>query len=174
MPILDDSPPSYSNETPTEVLPVSNTLPIRITHPPKTDFRKYNIPQSTTSGDQLQTTVNIPKTTLRYQSLLQLLQEQAALPPKPLVRIIGTNEDNYASYNNRNKIDFDLSLNILPFIIALGQNQRNYLRLPVSSSTGTLPGRREGPGGLEDCARRFCKETAEIQRQVISDPNAHQ
>ncbi|MCJ1453676.1 hypothetical protein MMC28_004024 [Mycoblastus sanguinarius] len=137
--------------------------------PPSTiPFQSYQLPHSTLSLDKTTTTTSSSDLTSDVPALLSLLQAQAALPPKPLVRIKGSHSEYGAAYGP-DKIDFDVVLNVMP-LLRQGGSLQVMPGEDQASSTGK--GEKNGVmgdngGSLEEWARRFCADDAESKSFVL-------
>jgi hypothetical protein len=162
-------PPAYSNGD-------SNSQPESGSLQPVTsvqfDLRQYQIPHFTISEDQTTVTTTSPLYTSNPGALIELLQHQAALPPKPLVRIKGTHSEYGASYGPI-RTDFDLTMNLMPLIVRAGTDKWNYLRILSPGENcfrvgGMLASEKEDMG-LDEWARRFCDDQAASKRYGFWD-----
>ena len=166
---IPDLPPSY---TATPQVPQSSrstacTGPIAPLH---INFSGYNFPQSETSEDRTTTTSTCPIFTADSAALVKLLCEQASLPPKPVIRILG-NRSEHGPGIGPDKIDFDLTLNMMPLIVRPGPNSWHTVRMQSptcdSSVSGPQYGMRENDKlEMIKSAKRYCKGPADTQRYV--------
>lgn len=163
--LTEDRPPAYSNGYLTAQSEGSFLSPV--TSLRNIDFHKYELPQSTISEDQLTTTTTFPIFTSNSEALIELLHKQAALPPKRLVRIRGTHSEYGASYGPI-RMDFDLTLNLLPLIMRAGTDKWNYFRVLPAGKNGFCNSEKQASQqegvGVEELAQRFCDDPAEFKR----------
>ena len=168
-------PPSYADVRPAvaSMAPDMRLLLGLNTRLLNLDFQQYNLPQSVTSDDQTTVITTHPMYSSDVQALIKLLQHQAALPPKPVVRIRGTHSEYGTSYGP-DKIDFDLMLNIMPLILRAESERWNYLKVDSTSHPAARSesndekkedvfSSKDGDVGLEEWARRFCDDEAEAK-----------
>jgi hypothetical protein len=156
-----DHPPNYSANT-SFVSSMSNLLPIADF--PCIDFSSYRLPQGTISDDKTTCITTEPELTHDAAALLKLLQEQATLAPKPVVRITGTHVDWVYSWGNT-RTDFDVTLDIMPLILQTATVPLSYISVqPVSNSSSDI-------SSLRSWVQRFCNDTAESKRYVQPFPD---
>ncbi|KAI7973604.1 hypothetical protein EIK77_004210 [Talaromyces pinophilus] len=176
---------TFTSEPPPYSSPVSNTAiprrPIRTAAAPVTststsatfpliDFSKYTIPDSSLSKDGSTISTYHPAFSTNPASLVRFIQEQAALPPLPYIHILGDD-------NGGLQRDFDIKINMLPmFLNQTGngnQNRWNYVKL-VADGESAYRGRSDAgisptvKGGLDEWAKRFCKEGSAVKSYVFS------
>ncbi|GIC93076.1 uncharacterized protein Aud_009555 [Aspergillus udagawae] len=114
-------PPAYSStatSTPVSTSPRSLTLTLSqdLHQPPlftSLDFSRYQFPGAMLTDDHVTTVTRHEDFSRDSGALLRLMQEQAQLPPKLLVRIRGTHSE-----YGETKDDFDLTLNLLPLLVS--------------------------------------------------------
>ena len=123
LPTNHDQPPQYSANI-SFVSRKSDLLPVSVVSP--IDFSSYRLPHGTISDDKTTCTTTDPELTHNAATLFELLQEQAALPPKPIVRIRGTHIDWVYSWGNT-RTDFDLTLDIMPLILPTETTPLTYM-----------------------------------------------
>lgn len=136
-------PPSYSN--------VSEPAPESIFARPafgllNIDYTRYNLPHFTFSDDGETATTMLPLYLTQPRGLTEFLHQQAALPPKPLIKIKGQHKEHGGT-----KIDFDLKINMTSLIMRPGADRWNYISI-------------EGGLVLDEWARRFCLDKSETKR----------
>lgn len=139
-----------------------------IANPLNIDFQNYKLPQSTVSEDQLTTTTTFPIFSSDAKVLVEVLRKQASLPPKPLVRIKGTHPEYEASWAPI-KLDFDLTLNLMPLMRHAETHQGNYIKVVASgdsssSQGGTWRSKQQNATDVEEWVQRFCDNPAEHKR----------
>jgi hypothetical protein len=148
-----DAPPVYSG--PSEVSTgVSTTLPMSfIPGMPNIDFSKYSIADSTLSKDQTTMTTTLSILGSDPKALETFIREQAALPPRPHVRIIGTHTEGM-----RNATDFDVQLNMIRYIVHPSEKW-NFVKI---SPLDTKPSKVQSAEShsLGEWTKRFCKDVA--------------
>lgn len=179
---------TFTSEPPPYSSPVSNTAiprrPIRATSSPGTssststsatfpliDFSKYTIPDSSLSKDGSTISTYHPAFSTNPANLVRFIQEQAALPPLPYIHTLGD--------DNGLQRDFDIKINMLPMFLnqTTGSNQHrwNYVKLVADgesayrgrSTTSLSPTVKDG---LDEWAKRFCKESSAVKSYVYSLP----
>ena len=163
---VSDEPPSYSAELP----PAPHGPKPIIELPISINLQAYRLPHSAISQDHVQLTT----TSLTYlenaQSLVQLVRDQALLPPRPLIHIKGSHSE-YGKAYGEDKVDFELSLDMTPLLVGDALHQASYLQVaPFSNENGVsikdekhvLKGNRETD--LELWADKFCRDPAMSKR----------
>ncbi|KAI9759397.1 MAG: hypothetical protein M4579_002386 [Chaenotheca gracillima] len=149
---------------------------------PGLNFSAYHIPEGTLSKDQTTTTTHLAALSGDVRALVQFVREQARLPPRPEIRIVGQHD-----YGGTPTTDFDIRLNMMPYILpsstsSTGQGGPSaawsYLKVVEDgemtfrgSSVATLtPETQKGPGtdGLEQWARRFIKDAATLKTFTLT------
>ena len=83
-------------------------------------------------------------------ALIKLLYQQAALPPKPLIRIKGTHGHDFAI-----QTDFDLTLNMQSLLVPSGTERWNYLKVTADDRAGPVAGPSSTTTSPEKWAARF-------------------
>lgn len=130
---------------------------------PTIDFAKYDIPESTVSADGTTTTTTLARLSSQPAALEAFLREQAALPPKPHVRICGKNPSSGA-------VDFDLRLNMMACFVG-GQadaGRLNYVKVVDDGERAYRGGASEATkptakGGLREWTQRFCADSVRLK-----------
>lgn len=174
--LLDiDEPPSYSGRSTSTPTATNASALAQAVGLPGLNFSQYVVPKGTLSDDKTTVTTTLPGFYTDYEVLVELLQQQAAIPPKPIVRILGSHSPIEHHRTWTTKIDFDLMLNVTPL---LWQQGWNYVKVLPSGPSITFGDRLEGPEPvpdrrIEDWARIFCEDTAEsksftLERQVFN------
>lgn len=163
-----DLPPAYSDGPATSTAPLSNRRDISSTvvDLPKVNFSNFVIPESTISDSRVTTTTTCQVFYLDPKALIHLVNQQSALPPKPLVHIKGHHYDYGPEYGDKPKVDFDLYLNIMPLLLRDGPDRWNYVSVTPSSNDFVDNSENKGlpkeiNRGLEDWTQRFCDDPAE-------------
>lgn len=173
-------PPPYSSLAPaahnnniTSTTTVTRRSPSGLSSalPGTIDFSKYSIPEASLSKDGSTVSTYHPSFTSNPSTLVRFVQEQARLPPLPYIHIQGAKRD------LQPQRDFDIKINMLSlFLAAQGtdqSNQWNYVKLVGDEESAyrgkhnpsTLPTVK---GGLDEWAKRFCKETSTLKSCVLS------
>ena len=164
-----DAPPSYTiAQTSAPLTSLVRPISVQTTTIP---FDAYFPPHSTLSSDQLTVTTMLPSLTSDAQALVRLIQEQASLPPRPLVKIRGQHSEYGASYGP-DKVDFDLTLDLTGL---LGENGGAVEVVPaekvrIGKSEKTLD--RQYGVGLEEWAAKFCND-AHGSKRCVPSQKAH-
>lgn len=139
---------------------------------PGIDFSKYSIPAAELSKDGSTVSTYHPSFTSNPATLVRFIQEQARLPPLPYIHIVGAKRD------LQPQRDFDIKINMLSLFMAqenYGQSsQWSYIKLVGDEESAyrgkhnpsTLP---TAKGGLDEWARRFCKETSTLKSYVFPE-----
>jgi hypothetical protein len=104
-------------------------------------------------------------------ALVALIRQQATVPPKPQIHIVGRR----GSSPNSGKVDFSIKLNLLPLLVPEDPRQRmDYLRCvgpgEVAFRGGSKPSTQpevEGDGGLDAWAARFVADSASVKAFVL-------
>ena len=145
-------PPAYaaSNSMPRSGEPLPTGLL------PFVDFTSYRLQAGTLSADETTRTTTDPGVTSNAESLYTLLREQAAVPPKPVVRIKGTHIDYVYSWGTT-RTDFDLALDMMPLIVPTSTTRLNYVN--IKPNPGDNPA-----DPLRSWVQSFCDDPAECKR----------
>ncbi|KAL1960725.1 hypothetical protein VTO42DRAFT_6555 [Malbranchea cinnamomea] len=154
----NDLPPGY---TATSDVSHSPRQPLRSTPGlPPLNFTRYQIAEATLSKDKTTITVTQPDLSTNPVRLAKFITEQAALPPKPEIRIMGIRDSVYGE----NKVDFDIRINMLRYILRPPSSQPwNYMKI-----VGGVDGRNGGNGGLGAWAKQFCNDNAAKKTFVLT------
>ncbi|KAF2153676.1 hypothetical protein K461DRAFT_292393 [Myriangium duriaei CBS 260.36] len=136
------------------------------------DPAAYNIAHSSVSEDKTTRTTTMSSLSQTPDALIKFIYNQSALPPRPVIRITGT----HLRHNETISPDFDLLLNITPYIIPQGSDPQS--RIEVSEiDSHSVPGDYKATQGpvhsLEHWSRTFCEDLAakksfSIQRHVTN------
>lgn len=119
------------------------------------NWQKYDILDGSLSTDRVNVTVQHSDLYAHPQHLLPFILEQAYLPPKPTLRIVGVNMHS----------DFDITLNLTHLL-----DLRNFAwKLnsaqvsPMHGGSGVLYHRDESsvPGRIASLVKQFCQDTSE-------------
>lgn len=172
----DDSPPAYigatpdreddpapvassSNATQIQRRPVRRTPydPLRsLSTLPLIPYQKYNIADSTLSKDKITVTVKQQVFFSQSSHLLPFVLEQARLPPKPTLRIVGRRD---------HSVDFNITLN-LTHLINVSNNKwrlKSAQTSPLQGSSRDLYVRNDPsiPAHIASTVKRFCNDRGE-------------
>ena len=110
---LLEEPPKYVSTLPG---PTNRPVSVLVTSTASVlEFADYHIPQSTLSKDKTTSTTTASQLTSNPHVLYEFLRKQLRMPPRPVVRILGTHPDWCYSWGNT-KVDYDLMLDITPLI----------------------------------------------------------
>lgn len=154
-------PPNYSESTQPEGVALDTRRRygsiIGIT---SVDFTQYRIPGATISKDE--TTVTVPLTEVGSDSraLQSFVLKQAALPPKPQLRITGSHKT-----WQEEVVDFDIHLNLLRQITRPQSATWNYVKVSIGNESSSSGGSGKRPAsqtqdGLGDWVNKFCRDPA--------------
>lgn len=164
---VSDEPPSYSATHP----PSSHGGKPIIELPISINLKAYRLPQSFLSEDCARLTTTCPTFFEDAQSLVQLVRNQALLPPRPLIHIKGSHSE-YGTAYGTDKIDFELSLDMMPLLVGDELQQPSHLQLaPLSSDDGLsstdekhVRKEKSRETDLELWADKFCRDPAVSKR----------
>ena len=158
------SPPVYSSAA--ESLPTSTfashtgfSLPKQLA---VIDLTQYRITNSTLNDDHVAVLVRDERFSRDPHALLQLMHEQAQLPPRLLVRIRGSH-----SVYGETKSDFDLTLSLLPLLVSESERW-SYLKTDGSRIVvnGEAPEIGTVQSDLEKLVMQYCADPAPIKRRA--------
>jgi hypothetical protein len=124
---------------------------------PKLNFAKYRVPEATLSKDQSTLTTTFAAFSADPRALELFVREQAALPPRPQVRITGTHTE-----TGRTILDFDVRLNMISYL-PHPDKKWNFVKIAPPEKK-PLKTSKEENDGLRDWAVKFCKDVAMIKR----------
>jgi hypothetical protein len=124
---------------------------------PNIIFSKYRVPDATLSKDQSTLTTTFAAFSSDPKALELFIREQAALPPRPLVRVTGTHTE-----MGQTKVDFDVRLNMMRYLLHPDEKW-NFVKISPPEKKPSK-GSKEDNDGLRDWAKRFCKDVAMIKR----------
>jgi hypothetical protein len=161
-------PPVYSSTadstsvstSPTYFRPTAGlSLPQQLT---AIDFTQFRIGGAALSDDHVAVLARDERFSRDPHALLQLMHEQAQLPPKLLVRVRGSH-----SVYGEAKSDFDLTLNLLPLLVSESERW-SYLKIDggrvAVNGEHVAPAAGTAPSDLEKLAVQYCEDPAPIKR----------
>lgn len=153
----DDLLPAYSGPSVTPI-PSRPTVP-SIPGLPNIDFSRYQLSESSFSDDQTTITTTYAVLSSNPNALKKFLHEQAAVPPKPQIRIFGSHGD------ADRKTDFDLLLNMMPYIIRPEADAWHYLKVvndtqKVFRGGSTETTQRTTQSGMDEWIQRYCEDSS--------------
>lgn len=128
---------------------------------PEVDISQYLPPGAVTSKDGCTVTIQNTNLCSDPDALVRFINTQAALPPRPEIRITGTHN----SYGE-NKTDFDIRVNVMRYLVRNPTDAPlNYIKMVEpkelafrgDSSKGMLP---HADGGLNEWAGMFCRDAS--------------
>ncbi|CAF9910097.1 MAG: hypothetical protein GOMPHAMPRED_006953 [Gomphillus americanus] len=167
----EDLPPAYTTNGALQTADTSvSTLDI-IKQFPRIDYSSYRPPSSSISSDHTKITTSHRPFCKSAATLTKFIQQQAALPPRPFIRIKGISESG--------NTEFNLKIDLLPYLYRT-REPWNYFSL--KSDTDAEPSSSRGPSfrrsqssnrSLETWAKEFCSDSASIktftlERQVVN------
>ncbi|AEO55382.1 hypothetical protein MYCTH_2299147 [Thermothelomyces thermophilus ATCC 42464] len=134
---------------------------------PALDYRLYKPPLFELSSDKTTIKTTAAHLSTSAEALVALIRQQATVPPKPQVHIVGRR----GSSPNSGRVDFDIKLNLLPLLVPEDPRQRmDYLRCvgpgEVAFRGGSKPSTQpevDGDGSLDAWAARFVADTASVK-----------
>jgi hypothetical protein len=164
------TPPPYSGpSTPAQEpapSPESQTTtksPPRYPGLPALDYRLYKPALFELSSDRTTIRSSVPYLSTSADALVTLIRQQATVPPKLQIHIIGRRG------GSTGRIDFSIKLNLLPLLVP-DQQRMDYLRCvgpdEVAFRGGSKPSTQpelEGDGGLDEWAARFVADKATVK-----------
>ncbi|KAF3898655.1 hypothetical protein GTR04_0039 [Trichophyton interdigitale] len=168
-PTPQDAPPDYTE--PSAALSQEPSSPrgpvLSNSYLPPVNFAHYHIPGSSLSKDGLTITVAPSELSSNPEALTRFIVQQAALPPKPEVRIVGVRD-----VTGVRKLDFDIRINMLNQIVRPPgpSSSWNYVKI-VGNPSGGSPG--GAVGDIATFADRLCRDPATnktfiLTREVIN------
>lgn len=183
------TPPPYSGpSTPAQEpahSPQAPKAPPRYPGLPPLDYRLYNPPLFEFSADKTTIRTSAPYLSANADALVALIRQQATVPPKPQIHIVGRRSSSPTS----GRVDFSIKLNLLHLLVPEDPRQRiDYIRCvspgevafrggskPSTQPEATTP---EGDdGGLEAWAARFVADTASVKsfalERVVANLDVH-
>ena len=175
---VEDAPPAYSGDlmgddssqdqdsTPQQAIQTTSRRPIqRIPYDPlrrlaplsAVSFHKYNIPDGIVSPDKISLTVRHSDLYAHPQHLLPFILEQAHLPPKPTLRIVGTH------YGER--VDFDITINLTHLLdlrnLKWSFNSAQVSPIQGGSQATYVRDDPSVPARVADLTKQFCQDRSE-------------
>ncbi|KAK4126293.1 hypothetical protein N657DRAFT_568791 [Parathielavia appendiculata] len=175
------TPPPYSGPS----TPAQEPTPSQDSHPgggpkppprypglPALDYRLYNPPLFDLSADKTTIKSTAAHLSTSADALVALIRQQATVPPKPQIHIIGRR----GSSPNSGKVDFSIKLNLLPLLVPEDPRQRmDYLRcvgpgevaFRGGSKPSTAPEVEGDGGGVDAWAARFVADSASVKAFVL-------
>lgn len=146
----NDAPPVYSSGPSQQSELVSSIIPNKVLPGlPNLDFAKYRIPESTLSKDQCIVTTTLSALSSNPRALEAFVREQAVLPPRPHVTMIGVRGQ---------VVDFNIKINMLRYIVHPNENW-NFIKISPLNQKSSKKSDAHGDG-LGEWARRFCKDSS--------------
>ncbi|KAK5106362.1 hypothetical protein LTS08_000480 [Lithohypha guttulata] len=181
----EDSPPAYSgiSQEDNNSNEESSSAPVvqtqttrrpaaRVTYDPlrrlgllaTVPYHKYNIPDGALSNDKMSLTVKYSDLYAQPQHMMSFIVEQALLPPKPILRVIGS--------HGMNTVDFDITLN-LAHLLNLKQRKWRFNSAQVSPlQGGTRPLYSDEDDRvmtmLATSVRQFCRDKSENKSYTLT------
>ena len=166
----EDLPPAYTTNGALQPADTSPPVLSNIRQFPRINYGSYRPPSSSISSDQTKITTSHRPFCKSAATLTNFIRQQAALPPRPFIRIKGV--ENMAT-------EFNLKIDLLPYLYRT-QEPWNYFSLKSDMDTG--PGPSRGPSfrrsqssnrSLETWAKEFCSDptsikTFTLERQVVN------
>ncbi len=139
---------------------------------PHLDYRLYNPPLFDLSQDKTTIKSSVPYLSTNASALAALIRQQATVPPKPQVHIVGRRG---AAPTASGRVDFDIRLNLMSLLVPEDPRRRmDYLRCvgpgEVAFRGGTKPSTQpevEGEGGLEAWAEKFVADSGSVKQFVL-------
>jgi hypothetical protein len=157
-------PPLYSSTA--ESTPSTSPTPFSPANlhqqPLAIDYAQYRIEGAALGNDRVAVLARDERFSHDPQALLQLMDKQAQLPPKLLVRVRGSH-----SVYGEIKRDFDLTLNLLPLLVSESERW-SYLKIDGSRVTvqgePVPPAAGSAPSDLEKLVVQYCEDPATVKR----------
>ncbi|KAK4244279.1 hypothetical protein C7999DRAFT_35363 [Corynascus novoguineensis] len=169
------TPPPYSGpSTPAQepVAPQDSQAgglrpPARYPGLPALDYRLYRPALFELSADKTTIKSTAAHLSSSAEALVALIRQQATVPPKPQIHIVGRR----GTSPNSGRVDFDIKLNLLPLLVPEDSRQRmDYLRCVGSGEVafrgGSKPSTQpevDDDGSLDAWAARFVADTASVK-----------
>jgi hypothetical protein len=181
-----EQPPQYSDAHQQRTTAFVSNVTSRSPLPsPKIPLQHYRIPESRISADRGVSTTKSISLCNESDSLFTFLKDQIALPPKPVLHIVG-NHKTYSSYEAIT--DFDLKLNLTSLLWRPDGQQWNYLKFPppsqhpVAQSSSTRDAKRkpqipsrshEPPQDLPTLSHAFTTDPAPSRSLTVTRTTAN-
>ena len=178
----EDSPPAYSGAAPEEpldddiVTPATTTKtrrPVpRAAYDPlgrlatlaTVPYHKYNVIDGAQSSDKISLTVKHSDLHYHPQHLLPFVLEQAVLPPKPTLRIVGS--------HCGDRVDFDITLNLTHLLNLQNHKWRfNSAQVTPMLSGSMIQCVRDDPTvstRIASSVKQFCKDRSENKSFTVT------
>ncbi|KAK3905698.1 hypothetical protein C8A05DRAFT_12513 [Staphylotrichum tortipilum] len=179
---LSPTPPPYSG--PSNPPPIPDEPPLATTTPskppprypglPLLDYRLYHPPLFDLSADKTTIKSTAPYLSSSAEALVALVRQQATVPPKPLIHVVGRR----GASPTGGRVDFDIKLNLMSLLVPEDSRMRmDYLRcvgqgemaFRGGTKMATTPEVDDGEGGgwLEAWAGRFVADGAGVKQFVL-------
>ncbi|KAK4043345.1 hypothetical protein C8A01DRAFT_13084 [Parachaetomium inaequale] len=134
---------------------------------PALDYRLYNPPLFDLSPDKTAIKSTAAHLSTSADALVAIIRQQATVPPKPQIHIVGRRGASPTS----GRVDFSIKLNLLPLLVPDDPRHRiDYLRCvgpgEVAFRGGSKPSTQpevEGDGSLDAWAAKFVADTASVK-----------
>ncbi|PQE22938.1 hypothetical protein CJF30_00008512 [Rutstroemia sp. NJR-2017a BBW] len=151
-PHLPSQPPPRAARQPSAPLPGIPNLP----------YSYYQPPTFVLSSDKTKITSTAPH--LNHPSaLLPLLHSLCALPPKPVVHIVG----------RRESVDFHIKMNLMSLIVGEGKAKMNYMKVIARGERGWRGGAKEAEAphleGLDEWVKMYCADGSAVKEMNIAN-----
>ncbi|KAK4134408.1 hypothetical protein BT67DRAFT_349831, partial [Trichocladium antarcticum] len=153
--------------------PTPSKTPPRYPGLPALDYRLYKPALFELSSDRTTIRSSVPYLSTSADALAALVRQQASVPPKLQIHIIGRRG------GSSGRIDFAIKLNLLPLLVP-EQQPMYYLRCvgpgEVAFRGGSKPSAQpepEGEGSLEAWATRFVADTAAVKSFALERVVVH-
>ncbi|KAI9690384.1 MAG: hypothetical protein M1822_009346 [Bathelium mastoideum] len=171
--VPNDEPPMYSGPSIPSLSPnhpATSSQRNLIVGLPDLPWSKYQIPEATISPDATTITTTFPLYSSEPRALEAFLRDQASLPPRLTVRILGRSDEGLTK-------DFDIRLNMMHYIVRRGgpSQQWNYVQVDSNSAPGAKQKRSKSASsihsqgdGLKDVVDRFCDEKAMVKTFTLT------
>ena len=171
-----DLPPAYTSSG-LAAASQNRATAVDIPSFPQLNYSYYRPPSSSISSDR--TTVLTVDRTLNASApaLIAFIRQQASLPPKPFIRITGSHN----IYTGSTAIDFDLKLNLLPYLYRpppnqpwnyvsiLEQGEQGYRGGSAPTTTPAHPAQRGSKhDSLEAWAKAYVSESSTLKYFVLT------
>lgn len=183
-PTGEDSPPEYSDgpqqpeasTTPSQTTVARRPVPRNLYDPLRrlsslasVQFQRYSVPDAAISDDKVSAVIKQSELYTHPQQLLPFILEQAYLPPKPTLRILGTHSE-YSS--GAGKTDFDITIN-LTHLLELRKHRWSFRSAQVSPLQGgpVTSLERDHPSVSNTIAagvKQFCKDRSENKSYTLT------
>ena len=176
----EELPPQYSQEGPGT--PSTSSPARQMSNVPRDlpllPYHKYRLRDSTLSADEVSVTVKDPRYAEDSLALARMLSEQAALPPRPILRVRGWWQ---TDMGRRPIYDFDVEMNLTGMIWREPERgSLNYVKLAPGGAVAPprLPSGSKSKGAanlqlsehptIEQWAERFCSDPSPAKRIMLT------